>query len=219
LAPQKHLYDNNGTAGERNLPVGVAQIRRRHLAIKYDVKLRSIGEGLEILVSCKKGGRFRVEASLSDQRFAEAPFAAIGQYFRPQQAGALPVEASSGAAPDFVRPGSKHPAELCYGVTEMTTGRLMTLPTAAVMLTLPLVVLPVTIVTVPAETVAKLVLLDVQVATGVTSTMPLHVVACAVKVSVGAFVVKGGPLVGCILMDWIHPTVTFTVCVPVIDGF
>jgi hypothetical protein len=175
---------------------------------------------LEILVSCKKG-KVSVEASLSDQRFAEAPFAALGQYFRPQQADALPVEASSGAPPDFVRPGSKHPAELCYGVgvTCMTTGRLMMLPTAAVMLTLPLVVLPVTIVTVPAETVARLVLLDVQVATGVTSTVPLHVVACAVKVSVGAFVVKGGPLVGCILMDWIHPTVTFTVCVPVIDGF
>jgi hypothetical protein len=102
----------------------------------------------------------------------------------------------------------------------MTTGRLMMLPTAAVMLTLPLVVLPVTIVTVPAETVARLVLLEVQVATGVTSTMPLHVVACAVKGgSLGAFVVKGGPLVGSILMDWIHPTVTFTVCVPVIDGF
>jgi hypothetical protein len=95
----------------------------------------------------------------------------------------------------------------------------MMLPIAAVMLTLPGVVLPGTIVTVPAETVARLVLLEVQVATGVTSTVPLHVVACAVKGSLGAFVVKGGPLVGCILMDWIHPTVTVTVCVPVMDGF
>ncbi|MDQ1389089.1 MAG: hypothetical protein QOF56_2543, partial [Acidobacteriaceae bacterium] len=112
-----------------------------------------------------------------------------------------------------------HPTVLSYGDTVMVTAGLMMLPIAAVTLTVPAVVLPGTIVTVPAETVARLVLLDVQVATGVTSTMPLHVVACAVKVSVGAFVVKGGPLVGCILMDWIHPTVTFTVCVPVIDGF
>jgi hypothetical protein len=95
----------------------------------------------------------------------------------------------------------------------------MMLPIAAVMLTVPLVVLPVTIVTVPAETVAKLVLLEVQVATVVTSVVPLHVVACAVKLSLGAFVVKGGPLVGCILIDWMHPTVTFTVCVPEMDGF
>jgi hypothetical protein len=101
----------------------------------------------------------------------------------------------------------------------MTTGVLMMLPTAAVMLTEPLVVLPVTIVTVPAETVAKLVLLEVQVATAVTSVLPLHVVACAVKLSVGAFAVKGGPLVGCILIAWMHPTVTFTVCVPEMDGF
>jgi hypothetical protein len=95
----------------------------------------------------------------------------------------------------------------------------MMLPIAAVMLTVPLVVLPVTIVTVPAETVAKLVLLEVQVATVVTSVVPLHVVACAVKLSLGAFAVKGGPLVGCILIDWMHPTVTFTVCVPEMDGF
>jgi hypothetical protein len=93
------------------------------------------------------------------------------------------------------------------------------LPIAAVMLTVPLVVFPVTIVTVPAETVARLVLLEVQVATLVTSTTPLHVVACAVKESNGAFVVKGGPLVGDIAIDWIHPTVTVTLCVPVMDGF
>jgi len=101
----------------------------------------------------------------------------------------------------------------------MVTAGLTMLPIAAVMLTVPAVVLPATIVTVPAETVARLVLLEVQVATGVTSTVPLHVVACAVKESLGAFVVKGGPLVGCILMDCIHPTVTVTVCVPVMDGF
>jgi hypothetical protein len=91
---------------------------------------------------------------------------------------------------------------------------------AAVMLTVPGVVLPGTIVTVPAETVARLVLLEVQVATVVTSTVPLQdVTAFALKVSLGTFVVKGGPLVGCMLMDWIHPTVTVTVCVPVMDGF
>jgi hypothetical protein len=95
----------------------------------------------------------------------------------------------------------------------------MTLPIAAVMFTDPLVVLPVTIVTAPADTVARLVLLEVQVATVVTSVVPLHVVACAVKLSVGAFWVKGGPLLGCNLIDWMHPTVTFTVCVPEMDGF
>jgi len=94
------------------------------------------------------------------------------------------------------------------------------LPIAAVMLTVPAVVLPATIVTVPAETVARLVLLEVQVATSVTGTVPLHVTAFAVKGgSLGTFVVKGGPLVGCMLMDWIHPTVTVTVWVPVMDGF
>jgi hypothetical protein len=101
----------------------------------------------------------------------------------------------------------------------MVTAGLMMLPIAAVMLTVPAVVLPGTIVTVPAETVARLVLLEVQVATVVTSTVPLHVTAFAVKGSLGTLVVKGGPLVGCMLMDWIHPTVTVTVCVPVMDGF
>jgi hypothetical protein len=112
-----------------------------------------------------------------------------------------------------------HPTVLSYGDTVMTTAGLTMLPMAAVMLMVPAVVFPVTIVTVPADTVARLVLLEVQVATVVTSTVPLHVVACAVNGSLGAFVVKGGPLVGCILMDWIHPTVTVTLCVPVMDGF
>lgn len=80
----------------------------------------------------------------------------------------------------------------------MVTAVLMMLPIAAVMFTVPLVVLPVTIVTVPAETVARFVLLEVQVATVVTSVVPLHVVASAKKESDGAFVVKGGPLDGCI---------------------
>ena len=80
----------------------------------------------------------------------------------------------------------------------MVTALLTTLPIVAVMLTLPPlpVVSPATSVTTPADTVARLVLLDVQVATEVTGDGPLHVWASAVNVSVVLLAVNGGALVG-----------------------
>ena len=66
---------------------------------------------------------------------------------------------------------------------------LTTLPMVAVMMTLPGVVLPATMVTVPADTVARLGLLEAQVATVVTSAEPLQVVASAVIERVGLLVV------------------------------
>lgn len=81
---------------------------------------------------------------------------------------------------------------LSYGVTVMVTALLTTLPIVAVMVTLPPVVRPATSVTTPAATVARLVLLEVQVATSVTGKEPLHVRASADKVSVVLLAVKGG---------------------------
>ena len=92
------------------------------------------------------------------------------------------------------------------------------LPDEAVIVTLPLVVTPDTSETVPADTVATLVLLEVHVATCVMSTEPLHVVAVAVKLVVGEFVVME-PLDGLTAIAVMQPTVTVTVCVPVIVGF
>jgi hypothetical protein len=91
------------------------------------------------------------------------------------------------------------------------------LPEEAVMVTLPLVVAPVARVTTPFETVARLVLLEVQVATSVIGTEPLHVAAVAVKSAVVWFEVME-PLDGDMVIDWMQPTVTVTVCVPVMDG-
>lgn len=73
---------------------------------------------------------------------------------------------------------------------------LTTFPMVAVMFTLPPVVRPDASVTTPADTVAKLVLLEVQVATLVTSKEPLQVSAVAVKISVVLLPVKGAALVG-----------------------
>jgi hypothetical protein len=92
------------------------------------------------------------------------------------------------------------------------------LPMVAVTVTIPPEVMPDTMLTVPAETVARFVLLEVQVATSLTSGEPLHVVATASREIDGAFVVTV-PLVGLILIAVMHPTVTVTLCVPVIDGF
>jgi hypothetical protein len=83
-----------------------------------------------------------------------------------------------------------------YGVTVIVTVLLVMLPIVALMFTLPLVVRPDTSVTTPAATVARLVLLEVQVATLVTSKEPLHVSASADRVSVVTLAVKGGALVG-----------------------
>ena len=80
----------------------------------------------------------------------------------------------------------------------------------AVMFTLPPVATVVALWTTPAETVARVVSLDVQVATLVTSVLPLHVMAVAVRSSVKLFAVKAAALVG--IWIWlIHPTVTVTV--------
>jgi len=77
-----------------------------------------------------------------------------------------------------------------YGPTDMFTALLTMLPAEAVMATVPVVVLPVTSVTTPAVTVARLVLLEVQVATSVKGKGPLHVIASAERVSVGLLPVK-----------------------------
>jgi hypothetical protein len=100
----------------------------------------------------------------------------------------------------------------------VAAGVLTTFPIVAVMVTLPPVVMPGTSVTVPADTVARLVLLEVQFATSVTGKGPLHVVAVAVMEIVGLLPFTD-PFVGFNAIDWTHPTVTVTVCVPVMVGF
>jgi len=95
---------------------------------------------------------------------------------------------------------------------------LVMLPMEAVIFTVPPVVTVVALWTTPADTVAKVVSLEVQVATGVTSKSPLHVTAVAFKVSVKLLAVSAFALVG--IWIWLmHPTVTVTVCVPVAAGF
>lgn len=97
---------------------------------------------------------------------------------------------------------------------------LVTPPDDAEITTVPFIPAVCVAVAKPAETVTKLVLLEDQLAKEVTSTVPLQVVAFAVnwkdcipglglKVSLG----------GVIAIDWIQPTVTVTVCVPVIAEF
>lgn len=103
-------------------------------------------------------------------------------------------------------------------MTVIVAGLLVVLPMAAVMVTVPLVVLPAAIVTTPAETVARLVLLEVQVATCVTSSDPLQVAAFAVRLTEGWLVVTL-PLVGLTVIEVIHPTVTLRGWVAVIVGF
>ncbi len=74
-----------------------------------------------------------------------------------------------------------------------------------------------TAVTVPCDTVAICVLLELQVATVVMSKEPLHVVASAVN----AVVLPAPmmlPLDGFIVIDWMQPNVTVSACVPLIDG-
>lgn len=93
------------------------------------------------------------------------------------------------------------------------------LPMVAVTVTVPPLVMPATAETTPAETVARFVLLDVHVATEVTSVDPLQVVAVAVSSTVVPALAPTLPLVGCSVIAVIHPTVTVTLCVPVMDGF
>lgn len=92
-------------------------------------------------------------------------------------------------------------------------------PTEAVTVTFPPAVKPVIPETRPADTVAKLVLLEVHVATSVTSDDPLQVTAVAVSCTVVPLLLLTEPLVGVIEIEEMHPTVTVTVCVPVIVGF
>jgi cytosine/uracil/thiamine/allantoin permease len=75
-----------------------------------------------------------------------------------------------------------HPA---YGLTVIVAVLLTIFPIVAVMSTVPPVVIPGTCETTPADTVARFVLLEVQVATVVTSKEPLQVAACANNVRVG----------------------------------
>lgn len=90
------------------------------------------------------------------------------------------------------------------------------LPEVAVMLTVPTA----TAVATPPATVATEVLLEAQEATSVIGTGPLHVLAVAVKVAVlGVPETEMLALEGLTVIDWMHPTVTVTVCVPVIEGF
>jgi len=77
---------------------------------------------------------------------------------------------------------------------------LTMLPIEAVTVTVPPVVMPGTIETMPADTVARFVLLDVQVATSVTGNDPVHVVACAAMETLGSLVVTV-PLVGSSVID------------------
>lgn len=71
----------------------------------------------------------------------------------------------------------------------------------------------------PAETVTSFVLLENQLAKEVISTAPLHVVAVALNVAVVVPPLVKVAVGGLMAMDWMHPTVTLTVCVPVIDEF
>ena len=107
-----------------------------------------------------------------------------------------------------------------YGETVIDAVLLMTLPIEAVTVTVPPLVKPATPETRPADTVARLVLLEVHVATLVTSTgaLLLHGVAVAVSCTVKAVLLLTEPLVGFIVIEVTH-WLTVTVCVPVIDGF
>jgi len=113
------------------------------------------------------------------------------------------------------------PMQRCsYGETVIDAVLLMTLPIEAVTVTAPPLVKPATPETRPADTVARLVLLEVHVATLVTSTgaLLLHGVAVAVSCTVKAVLLLTEPLVGFIVIEVTH-WLTVTVCVPVIDGF
>jgi hypothetical protein len=108
--------------------------------------------------------------------------------------------------------------KLLYGATVMVAVLLTTLPMETVTATVPPVVRPDTIVTVPADTVAKAVLLEVQVATLLTSTDPLQVVASA-SIDTEGWLLVTVPLVGFKVIDAIHPVTTVTLWVADTEGF
>ena len=93
------------------------------------------------------------------------------------------------------------------------------LPMEAVTVTVPPVLRPATPETKPADTVAKLVLLEFHVATEVTSWDPLQVVAVAVRSTVEPLLLLTLPLVGFSVIVLMQPTVTVTPWVPLIEGF
>jgi hypothetical protein len=104
-----------------------------------------------------------------------------------------------------------------YGPTVSVTAGLMIVPDCAVMAVVPTA----TAVAVPPAIVATDGLLEPQLATLVMSVIPLQVVAFASKtwVLLAVETEMTGGLVGVTAIDRMHPTVTVTVCVPVIDGF
>src|SRR5215472_10298146 len=79
--------------------------------------------------------------------------------------------------------------------------------------------MPATADTTPAVTVARFVLLDLHVATEVTSGDPLQVVAVAVMFTVVPALALTLPLVVSSVIAVMQPTVTVTLCVPVMVGF
>jgi len=79
--------------------------------------------------------------------------------------------------------------------------------------------MPATADTTPAVTVARFVLLDVHFATDVTGCGPLQVVAVAAIVTVEPELALTLPLVVSSVILLMQPTVTVTLCVPVIVGF
>jgi hypothetical protein len=79
-------------------------------------------------------------------------------------------------------------------VTVIVAGGLEMAPIDAVTVTVPPVVMPATAETTPAVTVANDVLLDVQVATSVTSCDPLQVCAVAVSITVVPALAPTAPL-------------------------
>ncbi len=105
-------------------------------------------------------------------------------------------------------------------MTDIVAVLLMTLPIEAVTVTVPPALKPATPETTPADTVARLLLLEVHVAMLVTGTdaPPPHGTPIAVSVTVVPLLLLTEPLAGDIVIDVTH-SLTVTVCVPDIDGF
>jgi hypothetical protein len=121
--------------------------------------------------------------------------------------------------PELWRLAAGNSLDLCYGETVIVAALLVMLPMEAVTVTCPPVLRPATPETRPADTVARFVLLEVHVATEVTSGDPLQVVASALSCTVVPELLLTLPLVGVSVILLMQPTVTVTVCVPVMVGF
>ena len=106
-----------------------------------------------------------------------------------------------------------------YGETDIVAASLVMLPIEAVTVTVPPAVRPATPETKPADTVARFVLLEVQVATLVTSAAPLQVSAVATSCTVVPELLLTDPLVWFNVIRVTQPTVTVTVCVADTDAF